>query len=183
VTAKKKGYNPVKRLMTNLLMGAALMTAATAKAQEMPAGNYVNMETTQGPVVIELFPDIAPKHVESFKTLIGKGFYNGLTFHRVVSGFVVQGGDPKGDGTGGPGYTVPAEFTNKKSHVRGTVAAARSMDPNSAGSQFYIVLDDKSVKHLDGQYTIFGTVLSGMENVDKIKVGDKMTTLTVVEKP
>lgn len=165
-------------LTKTLMTGAFIMTAATATAADVPAGNFVTMNTTKGPVVMELYPDVAPKHVESFKSLIAKGFYDGLTFHRVVPGFVVQGGDPLGNGMGGPGYTVPAEFNNKN-HVRGTVAAARSQDPNSAGSQFYIVLDQNSVRHLDGQYTIFGQVLSGMENVDKIKQGDKMTDFVI----
>ncbi|MBI1362696.1 MAG: peptidylprolyl isomerase [Proteobacteria bacterium] len=167
-------------LKKTLMTGALLMTAVAAKAADVPAGNYVKMETTEGPVVMELYPDVAPKHVESFKSLIAKGFYDGLTFHRVVPGFVVQGGDPLGTGMGGPGYTIPAEF-NKKHHVRGTVAAARSQDPDSAGSQFYIVLDENNVRHLDGQYTIFGQVISGMDNVDKIKQGDKMTKLTISE--
>ena len=98
------------------------------------------IETDKGKMVIELYPDVAPKTVDNFKKLIGEGFYNGLNFHRVEPGFVIQGGDPKGDGTGGPGYTIAAEF-NKKPHVRGTVAMARSQDPDSAGSQFYVALD------------------------------------------
>tara|TARA_Y100000782_G_scaffold41136_1_gene45893 strand:- start:326379 stop:326897 length:519 start_codon:yes stop_codon:yes gene_type:complete len=167
--------------LSSIIMGAAAMLAATtASAQDVPAGNMVVMNTTKGPVVIELYPNVAPKHVESFKTLIAKGFYDGLTFHRVVPGFVVQGGDPKGDGTGGPGYNVKAEFSNLP-HKRGTVAAARSAHPDSAGSQFYIVLDENSVRHLDGQYTIFGQVVEGMENVDAIEMGDKMTDFTITE--
>lgn len=168
--------------LSSIIMGAAAMLAATtATAQDVPAGNMVVMNTTKGPVVIELYPNVAPKHVESFKTLISKGFYDGLSFHRVVPGFVVQGGDPKGDGTGGPGYNVKAEFSNLP-HKRGTVAAARSAHPDSAGSQFYIVLDENSVRHLDGQYTIFGQVVEGMENVDAIVMGDKMTDFTITEK-
>ena len=167
--------------LSSIIMGAAAMLAATtASAQDVPAGNMVVMNTTKGPVVIELYPNVAPKHVESFKTLIAKGFYDGLTFHRVVPGFAVQGGDPKGDGTGGPGYNVKAEFSNLP-HKRGTVAAARSAHPDSAGSQFYIVLDENSVRHLDGQYTIFGQVVEGMENVDAIEMGDKMTDFTITE--
>ncbi len=167
--------------LSSIIMGAAAMLAATtASAQDVPAGNMVVMNTTKGPVVIELYPNVAPKHVESFKSLIAKGFYDGLTFHRVVPGFVVQGGDPKGDGTGGPGYNVKAEFSNLP-HKRGTVAAARSAHPDSAGSQFYIVLDENSVRHLDGQYTIFGQVVEGMENVDAIEMGDKMTDFTITE--
>lgn len=131
-----------------------------------------------GEIRIELFPEDAPKTVESFVTLAKKGFYNGLTFHRVVPGFVVQGGDPKGDGTGGPGYTVKAEF-NKRKHVRGTVAMARSQHPDSAGSQFYITFGPQP--NLDGSYTVFGQVVAGMEHVDKIQVGDKMKSVRISE--
>jgi peptidylprolyl isomerase/peptidyl-prolyl cis-trans isomerase B (cyclophilin B) len=133
-----------------------------------------------GEIQIELVPEDAPKTVESFVTLSKKGFYNGLTFHRVVKGFVVQGGDPKGDGTGGPGYNLKAEF-NERKHVRGTVAMARSASPDSAGSQFYICF--APAPHLDRQYTIFGQVVKGMEVVDKIAVGDKMKTVRIEEPP
>jgi peptidyl-prolyl cis-trans isomerase B (cyclophilin B) len=127
---------------------------------------------------MEFFPQDAPKTVENFVTLAKKGFYNGLTFHRVVPDFVVQGGDPKGDGTGGPGHTVPAEF-NKQKHLRGSVAMARSQHPDSAGSQFYITYG--ATPHLDGNYTVFGKVTSGMEHVDRIKVGDRMKSVAIVE--
>ena len=127
---------------------------------------------------VEFYPAAAPKTVENFVTLAKKGFYNGLTFHRVVPDFVVQGGDPKGNGTGGPGYTVPAEF-NKQKHLRGSVAMARSQHPDSAGSQFYITFGPQP--GLDGQYTVFGHVVSGMEYVDKIKVGDKMKSVKITE--
>lgn len=131
----------------------------------------VIIETDKGKMVLELYPDVAPKTVENFRKLISKGFYNGLTFHRVVPGFVVQGGDPDGDGTGGPGYMIPAEFNDKK-HLRGTLAMARSADPDSAGSQFYICLAPQP--RLDGQYTVFGQVVEGVETIDSITVGDKM---------
>ena len=131
-----------------------------------------------GEIRIEFFPEDAPKTVENFVTLAKKGFYNGLNFHRVVPDFVVQGGCPKGNGTGGPGYTIKAEF-NKQKHLRGTVAMARSQHPDSAGSQFYICYG--TTPHLDGQYTVFGKVVSGMELVDRIKQGDKMTTVTIAE--
>jgi peptidyl-prolyl cis-trans isomerase B (cyclophilin B) len=127
---------------------------------------------------IAFYPQDAPKTVENFVTLAKKGFYNGLTFHRVVPDFVVQGGCPKGDGTGGPGYTVPAEF-NAKKHVRGTVAMARSQHPDSAGSQFYICYG--ATPHLDRNYTVFGQVTSGMEHVDRIKQGDRMKTVEITE--
>ena len=131
-----------------------------------------------GEIRIEFFPEDAPKTVENFVTLAKKGFYNGLNFHRVVPDFVVQGGCPKGNGTGGPGYTIKAEF-NKQKHLRGTVAMARSQHPDSAGSQFYICYG--TTPHLDGQYTVFGKVVSGMELVDRIKQGDKMTSVTISE--
>ena len=127
---------------------------------------------------LELFPQDAPKTVENFVTLAKKGFYNGLTFHRVVPGFVVQGGCPKGNGTGGPGYTVPAEF-NKNKHVRGSLVMARSQDPDSAGSQFYFTYGAQP--HLDNNYTVFGKVTSGMEHVDSIRQGDRMTSITITE--
>ncbi|OLB98984.1 MAG: peptidylprolyl isomerase [Candidatus Rokubacteria bacterium 13_1_40CM_68_15] len=127
---------------------------------------------------IEFYPEDAPKTVENFVTLAKKGFYNGLAFHRVVPDFVVQGGDPKGNGTGGPGYTIKAEFSKRK-HVRGTLAMARSQHPDSAGSQFYITYGP--TPHLDGNYTVFGQVTSGMEHVDRIKQGDRMKSVAIVE--
>ena len=127
---------------------------------------------------IELYPDDAPKTVENFVTLAKKGYYDGLTFHRVVPNFVVQGGDPNGDGTGGPGYTIKAEF-NQQKHVRGSVAMARAQDPDSAGSQFYITYGP--TPHLDGSYTVFGRVVAGIEHVDKIKQGDKMRTVAILD--
>jgi len=131
------------------------------------------IQTKFGDIAIEFFPDAAPKTVENFKKLASSGFYDGLVFHRIVPGFVIQGGDPntksvsnKGRwGTGGPGWTVKAEF-NKNKHSRGALSMARSQDPNSAGSQFFIVLKDANF--LDGQYTVFGKVTSGMDVVDKI---------------
>jgi peptidylprolyl isomerase/peptidyl-prolyl cis-trans isomerase B (cyclophilin B) len=131
-----------------------------------------------GEIRLEFYPEDAPKTVENFVTLAKKGFYNGLNFHRVVPDFVVQGGCPKGNGTGGPGYQIKAEF-NKQKHVRGTLAMARSQDPDSAGSQFYICYG--TTPHLDGQYTVFGHVVSGMEHVDRIQQGDKMTSVAITE--
>jgi peptidyl-prolyl cis-trans isomerase B (cyclophilin B) len=127
---------------------------------------------------LEFFPADAPRTVQNFVTLAKKGFYDNLTFHRVVPGFVVQGGDPKGNGTGGPGYTIPAEF-NQQKHVRGTLAMARSQHPDSAGSQFYITYGPQP--HLDNNYTVFGKVVSGMEAVDRIRQGDRMTSVRIVE--
>ncbi|MBA3977102.1 MAG: peptidylprolyl isomerase [Nitrosopumilus sp.] len=135
--------------------------------------NTANIETSQGLIKIQFFPDVAPKHVENFQELAKKGFYDGVAFHRLVKGFVIQAGDPntKNDsnkeawGTGGPGYTINQEFNNIP-HERGIVSMARTMDPNSAGSQFFIVLNDS--KFLDNQYTVFGKVIEGMDVVDKI---------------
>jgi peptidyl-prolyl cis-trans isomerase B (cyclophilin B) len=129
---------------------------------------------------LEFFPQDAPKTVENFVTLAKKGFYNGLTFHRVVPGFVVQGGCPKGTGMGGPGYTIPAEF-NANKHVRGSLAMARSQHPDSAGSQFYITYGAQP--NLDNNYTVFGRVTSGMEHVDRIRQGDRMKSVTISEQP
>lgn len=122
-------------------------------------------------IKIELYPDKAPETVNNFISLINKGFYNGLIFHRTIPGFMAQGGDPKGTGMGGPGYGIIGEFSennieNDISHVRGTISMARSMSPNSAGSQFFIVTDDSTF--LDGKYAGFGTVIEGMEAVDTI---------------
>jgi len=118
-----------------------------------------------GEIAIEFFPADAPKTVENFVTLAKKGFYDGLKFHRVVPGFVVQGGDPKGDGTGGPGYQIKAEF-NDTPHQRGVLSMARSQNPDSAGSQFFICVAESSF--LDRQYSAFGRVVRGMEVADKI---------------
>ena len=127
---------------------------------------------------IDFYAEDAPKTVENFVTLAKKGFYDGLTFHRVQPGVLVHGGDPRGDGSGGPGYTIKAEF-NKQKHVRGAVAMARLVSPDSAGSQFYIML--AGAGELDGQYAVFGKVTSGMEVVDRIALGDKMKTVKIVE--
>jgi peptidyl-prolyl cis-trans isomerase B (cyclophilin B) len=127
---------------------------------------------------IAFFPEDAPKTVENFVTLARRGFYDGLAFHRVVPGFVAQGGDPQGNGTGGPGYTIKAEF-NQRRHGRGTLAMARSQHPDSAGSQFYITYGPQP--HLDGSYTVFGQVTEGMEHGDRIQQGDRMTSVTILE--
>jgi len=141
--------------------------------------SQVRIATAHGDIVFGFFSDEAPLHSAAFIKLADAGFYDGLTFHRVEPGFVVQGGDPKGDGTGGPGYNLKAEF-NAHPHVRGTVAMARSSRPDSGGSQFYICLDD--ARFLDGQYTVFGQMTEGFEALDKIKRGDAMTKVTVEPK-
>ena len=123
------------------------------------------ISTDHGDIAIELWDDVAPKHVENFLKLAGDGFYDGLIFHRVIPDFVIQGGCPQGTGTGGPGWNVDAEF-NDRLHEKGVLSMARAADPNSAGSQFFICLG--RVPHLDGQYTAFGKVTSGIEAVDAI---------------
>lgn len=149
-------------------------------------GHYAIVETDRGTFVMELYPKVAPKTVENFETLVKKGFYNGLTFHRVVPDFVVQGGDPDGTGMGGPGYTVPAEIDKNEHHLRGSVATARTggeVNPNreSSGSQFYICL--KPQPGLDNDYTIFGGVIKGMDVVDQIQKGDHMKKITLATEP
>src|SRR5262249_40037043 len=149
-------------------------------------GHFAIIDTDKGVIVIELYPKVAPKTVENFETLTKKGFYNGLTFHRVVPDFVVQGGDPDGTGTGGPGYTVPAEIDSKEKHLRGSVATARTGDnvnPQraSSGSQFYICLEPQP--SLDSGYTIFGGVIKGMDVADQIQKGDHMKTITLATEP
>jgi peptidylprolyl isomerase/peptidyl-prolyl cis-trans isomerase B (cyclophilin B) len=135
--------------------------------------------TKHGDVVFEFHTDYAPGTVAAFVKLARGGFYDGLNFHRVEPGFVIQGGCPEGDGTGGPGYTLKAEF-NDRPHVLGTVAMARSTSPNSAGSQFYICLGD--ARFLDNQYTVFGQVTSGIDAVKAVRVGDKMEKVTIETK-
>ena len=120
---------------------------------------------------LELYPEIAPITVENFLDLVNKGFYNGLTFHRIIPGFMIQGGDPSGNGTGGPGYNIKGEFksngvNNTMKHERGVISMARAFDPNSAGSQFFIMHED--APHLDGEYAAFGKVIEGLETVDEI---------------
>ena len=131
--------------------------------------NTMILETTKGRVVIEMRPDLAPGHVARIKELVRQGFYDGITFHRVIDGFMAQTGCPHGSGTGGSGQKLKAEF-NKEPHVRGTVSMARAQDPNSGDSQFFICFADATF--LDGQYTAWGKVSEGMENVDKIKRGE-----------
>jgi len=136
--------------------------------------------TPKGDIVFKFYPNEARLHSAAFIKLARAGFYDGLKFHRVEPGFVIQGGDPVGNGTGGPGYTLDAEFSNL-SHTKGAVAMARSSSPNSAGSQFYICLGD--ARFLDKQYTVFGDVVEGQDVVDKIKKDDVMTKVTIEDAP
>ncbi|MDQ6964156.1 MAG: peptidylprolyl isomerase [Mariprofundales bacterium] len=145
---------------------------------DIPAGDGVVITTKYGDIVIDLFADVAPNTVANFKYLVGRGFYDGLLFHRVIDGFMAQGGCPDGTGTGGPGYKIEAEF-NERPHLRGSVAMARAADPDSAGSQFYICYGEQ--RHLDGHYSVFGQVVSGMDVVDRIEQGDVMQRLRLIE--
>ena len=139
-------------------------------------GAHVLIETDRGKLTIELLPDVAPKTVARFTELVKKGFYNGLAFHRIVPKFLIQGGDPTGDGTGGSGRTIPAEFSEKK-HKAGTVGMAHTKDPDSADSQFYICLEPQPF--LDGKYTVFGQVVEGLEALSKFQEGDVMRKVTL----
>ena len=150
---------------------------ATATPAIKDPENTLFMDLKDGRVIIQMRPDLAPKHVARIKELVRQKFYDGLAFHRVIDGFMAQGGDPKGDGTGGSGKNIPAEFSSEK-HVRGTASMARSSNPDSADSQFFICLDDASF--LDNQYTAWGQVISGMEFVDHIKKGNKANNGTVI---
>ncbi len=131
----------------------------------------VTVKTNAGTMKIELYPQVAPNTVNNFISLVNKGFYNGTIFHRVIPGFMIQGGDPEGTGMGGPGYSIKGEFSanrfsNDLKHSKGVISMARSMSPNSAGSQFFIMVND--APHLDGQYAAFGKVIEGIEEADRI---------------
>lgn len=153
---------------------------APADAPKKVTRPTVTIATEKGKIVIELYPEDAPLTVANFESLIKKGFYNNLNFHRVIKDFVIQGGDPKGDGTGGPGYMIKNEPNKILKHTRGAVAMANA-GRDTAGSQFYIVIG-KPAPHLDnGDYTIFGKVVSGQDVAEKIAVGDVMTSVTLVE--
>ncbi len=159
-------------MLRKLVLTFAIILGATtmAKAAENPLENTLYMDLKDGRVVIEMRPDLAPKHVKRIKELVRQGFYDGVVFHRVIEGFMAQTGDPTGTGMGGSGQKIKAEFS-KEPHMRGAVSMARAADINSADSQFFIVLAAST--YLDGQYTYWGKVTSGMEFVDKIKKGDR----------
>ena len=147
----------------------------------MDLENALYLDLEYGRVIIKMHHELAPRHVARVKELVREGFYDGIVFHRVIDGFMAQTGDPKGNGTGGSGTSIPAEFTPTSNpagkHVRGAVSMARSININSADSQFFIVLGDSDF--LDGQYTYWGEVVSGMEFVDKIRKGDPNENGTV----
>lgn len=157
------------RLVRRLGLAALLAIATGSPAMSQDLENTLYLETAYGRVVIAMRPDLAPKHVARIKELARQGFYDGVLFHRVIEGFMAQTGDPKGDGTGGSGQKLPAEFT-RTPFERGTLGMARTRDPNSGDSQFFIMF--ARAPHLDGQYTVWGKVAEGMEFVDKIKRGE-----------
>jgi peptidyl-prolyl cis-trans isomerase B (cyclophilin B) len=172
-------------LIVGVATGSASGAANDSKLDGVPVrntGHYAILDTDRGDIVLELYAAEAPKTVANFEKLSKDGFYNKLTFHRVEPGFVVQGGDPAGNGTGGPGYELPAEISPTEKHLRGSLAMARrgdqvNPDRKSSGSQFYICL--APAPFLDGQYTVFGGVVEGMNVVDQIKVGDHIKTVTL----
>jgi cyclophilin family peptidyl-prolyl cis-trans isomerase len=176
---------PALPTATAVVQAAVQPTAVRKTYPAMPAmvidaaKSYVaTMTTSKGVVKLQLLPAVAPKTVNAFVALSRDGYYDGLTFHRVED-WVVQGGDPTGTGGGGPGYNLPAEFSATK-HVTGTLAMARSSDPNSAGSQFYVV--KKEASWLDGQYTVFGQTLEGMDVINKLVKGDVIQSIVIEEK-
>jgi len=158
---------------------AALLLLALAPAHAADLENTLYLDVPKGRVVIALKPDIAPLTVAHIKELTRRGFYDGLAFHRVIDGFMAQTGDPKGNGTGGSGQNVKAEFNQNAHFQRGTLGLARAQDPDSGDSQFFICF--KATPFLDGQYTVFGEVVSGMEFIDAIKKGDSSRNGAVVD--
>ncbi len=180
----------VKKNKTAIAIAAAVLILAVifySKASDsMPTGQVLSknrfaiIETNKGTIKAELYEDGAPITTKNFIKLAETGFYNGLKFHRYEPGFVIQGGDPRGDGTGGSNQTIPLEINKNLTHVKGALAMARANDPNSASSQFYITL--APTFFLDGNYAVFGKVVSGMDVVEQLRAGDKMTSVTIVSK-
>ena len=174
-----------------MLSGCSSETTQKVEVQPMESHPIVTMNIKDyGTVTLELYPEKAPNTVNNFVTLAHSGFYDGLTFHRIIEGFMIQGGDPEGIGTGGPGYTIPGEFAsndyteNDLQHNKGVISMARSQDPDSAGSQFFIMSADSP--HLDGDYAAFGEVTSGIEiieQIEKVETGtmDKPVDPIVIE--
>ena len=172
------------RLFTKLAL--SLLVILGTSCSELPMGedpgNLLVIELKDGPVLVKLRPDLAPKHVERVKQLAKEGFYDGIKFHRVIDGFMAQTGDPTGTGTGGSNYAdLPAEFSQEP-FKRGTLGAARTADPDSANSQFFICFNDTGCSGLTGQYTVWGQVIDGMEHVDSIAKGEPPPVPDVMQK-
>ena len=173
----------MKKIFTSILVlfSLLILSGCSNNEEDIEKNPLVTMKIEDyGTIKIELYPEYAPNTVANFVSLIENGFYDGLTFHRLVPGFVLQGGDPDGDGTGGPGYTIDGEFKangytkNTLSHDKGVISMARSMDYDSAGSQFFIVLDDSAKSSLDGMYAGFGRVTEGMEILEEIEANEEI---------
>lgn len=171
----------MKKIFVILLSILFISGCSTDNAKTYDKNPIVTMEIKNyGTATIELYPNYAPNTVANFVNLIEDGFYDGLTFHRLVPGFVLQGGDPDGNGTGGPGYTIAGEFSdngftkNTLSHTTGIISMARSQSYDSAGSQFFIVLDDSATYSLDGKYAAFGKVIDGMDIFKEIEENEKI---------
>lgn len=173
----------MKKIFTSILVlfSLLILSGCSNNEEDIEKNPLVTMEIEDyGTIKIELYPEYAPNTVANFVNLIESGFYDGLTFHRLVPGFVLQGGDPDGDGTGGPGYTIDGEFKangytkNTLGHDKGVISMARSMDYDSTGSQFFIVLDDTAKSSLDGMYAGFGRVTEGMEILEEIEANEEI---------
>jgi len=172
------------RLFTCLALAFCVALGAACSDHNKGGGqsNILVIELKTGKVLVKMRPDLAPKHVERFKKLAKEGFYDGVKFHRVIRGFMAQTGDPTGTGLGGSNYPdLPAEFSQEP-FKRGTVGAARTADPNSANSQFFICFDDSGCSSLTGQYTVWGEVIDGMEHVDQIAPGEPPAIPDMMEK-
>ncbi len=161
---------PLQTLLLFIGLLAALLPQSLSAAPALDRENTIYLDLPAGRVVIQLLPNIAPRHVARIKELTRKGFYNGLSFHRVIPGFMAQTGDPQGDGSGGSGQQLKAEFS-REPHIRGTVAMARASDPDSGDSQFFICF--APAQFLNGKYTVWGHVVSGMEFVDNVTPGSE----------
>ena len=177
-------------VLTLFLTGVIKMPSSSPKPQPQSYNSPIPMvidvnkkytaviKTAKGDLTLELYPQDAPVTVNSFVSLARKGFYNGLTFHRVIPGFMAQGGDPTGTGSGGPGYTIPDEISQRK-HVTGALSMAKTAQPNTGGSQFFICYAPQP--HLDGIHTVFGQLTQGMDVLKQLVNGDKMTEVTITE--
>ena len=173
-------------LITLFLTGVIKMPSQPAKSYNSPIPMVIDVnkkytaviKTAKGDLTLELYPQDAPVTVNNFVSLARKGFYNGLTFHRVIPGFMAQGGDPTGTGSGGPGYTIPDEISQRK-HITGALSMAKTAQPNTGGSQFFICYAPQP--HLNGKHTVFGQLTQGMDVLTKLVNGDKMTEVTITE--
>lgn len=172
------------RLFTRLALSLVVIlgTSCSEQLKGEDPGNLLVIELKDGPVLVKLRPDLAPKHVERVKQLAKEGFYDGIKFHRVIDGFMAQTGDPTGTGTGGSNYADLAAEFSQEPYKRGTLGAARTADPDSANSQFFICFNDSGCSGLNGQYTVWGQVIEGMEYVDNVAKGEPPPIPDVMQK-